>query len=478
MAKKLTKKKFSLILGSVLVLIAAGAAAYFIWLKPKAPVIAETSGVNTTRVRSGDLVISAAGSGTIITESDIQIGFDSTGILEAIYVSVGEKVEAGDELAKLKSDPQLTLNVATAKIAEINARQALEAVDADWKTNLANAQLNYLTAKDELADLTVDRATLNYNRCTDEINETKEADYYQAKDNYERQYDIYDQLYRGRDAEDLGKQEMEATVATAKIQMDTAWANWQYCLGKPSEDEIDIADANISIKQAEVDAYLAEWESMKDGPDADELELKNAELEQAQAELEIAEANLNGLVLTAPVSGTVMEINGIIGTEVGSAFMRLADLSTPILEFYMDESDIANVAVGDDVEVTFDAFEDQIFEGNVIQISPELVSSGNVGYVYGLIELSPSSYAKQIDLPIGMSATIEVIGGRAENALLVPVEALKEVDDDQYAVFKMENGVPRLYEVQVGLMDFTYAQILSGLSLGDEVTTGIVETIQ
>jgi len=71
-----------------------------------------------------------------------------------------------------------------------------------------------------------------------------------------------------------------------------------------------------------------------------------------------------------------------------------------------------------------------------------------------------------------------VIGGRANNTLLVPVEAVRELSPGQYAVFVMENGEPVLTFVEVGLMDFTFAEILSGLDVGDVVTTGIVETGQ
>ena len=75
-----------------------------------------------------------------------------------------------------------------------------------------------------------------------------------------------------------------------------------------------------------------------------------------------------------------------------------------------------------------------------------------------------------------LNATVEVIGGRATNALLVPVEALRELSADQYAVFRMEDGEPKLRMVEVGLMDFTFAEITDGLSAGDVVTTGIVDT--
>ena len=144
----------------------------------------------------------------------------------------------------------------------------------------------------------------------------------------------------------------------------------------------------------------------------------------------------------------------------------------------MDEFDLDSIVVGYEADVTFDAFADQVFKGTVTYVSPELVSSGNVKYVYGLVSLDMSSYAKPFNLPLGMNATVEVIGGRAEGVLLVPVEALKTIDEGQYGVFVMENGVPKLKVVEVGLMDFTSAEIKSGLNLGDEVTTGIVETVQ
>jgi multidrug efflux pump subunit AcrA (membrane-fusion protein) len=72
---------------------------------------------------------------------------------------------------------------------------------------------------------------------------------------------------------------------------------------------------------------------------------------------------------------------------------------------------------------------------------------------------------------------VEVIGGRAENVLLVPVEALREVSLGQYAVFVLgADGEPELRFVEVGLMDISFAEITSGLEMGDTVTTGLVET--
>ena len=75
-----------------------------------------------------------------------------------------------------------------------------------------------------------------------------------------------------------------------------------------------------------------------------------------------------------------------------------------------------------------------------------------------------------------MNAAVDIVGGRAENAILVPVEALRELGPGEFAVFVLQDGEPRLRPVEVGIMDFTFAEIISGLEAGETVTTGIVET--
>ena len=56
----------------------------------------------------------------------------------------------------------------------------------------------------------------------------------------------------------------------------------------------------------------------------------------------------------------------------------------------------------------------------------------------------------------------------------MPVEALREIGDGEYAVFVVENGTPLLTMVQVGLQDYTYAEITSGLNGGETISTGIL----
>jgi multidrug efflux pump subunit AcrA (membrane-fusion protein) len=69
---------------------------------------------------------------------------------------------------------------------------------------------------------------------------------------------------------------------------------------------------------------------------------------------------------------------------------------------------------------------------------------------------------------------VEAIAQRADNAILVPVEALHETEAGSTWVFVLADGQVRLRQVDVGLMSEAYAAITSGLDAGEVVTTGTV----
>lgn len=235
----------------------------------------------------------------------------------------------------------------------------------------------------------------------------------------------------------------------------------------PTTDEI--AAAETAVRQAEL-AY--------------QQVLLNKELDekigvtQAQLSLETAQQALADTELIATLDGTVMGVSGSPGEIVGSGqLITLADLSQPLIEVYLDETDLDKIGVDYEVEVIFDALPDDTFNGHVTEVDPMLSTVNGVSTVRALVLLDESSFSKPQTLPVGLNASVEVIGGRTQNALLVPVEAVREVSPGEYAVFVIgESGEPELRFVEVGLMDFSFAEILSGLEQGDTVSTGLVET--
>jgi multidrug efflux pump subunit AcrA (membrane-fusion protein) len=233
------------------------------------------------------------------------------------------------------------------------------------------------------------------------------------------------------------------------------------------EYELQVAEANLAKARQEYEDY-------EDGPATDELALAEATLANAEDKLALAKEDQSVLELVAPMDGTVMDITADVGAGLGTdSFITLADLKQTLLEVYLDESDLDKVAVGNEAEATFDALPDQTFTGKVTILSPGLQEVSNVQAIRVLVALDEESLTAP--LPVGLSASVDVIAGRAENAVLVPIEALRDLGDGEYAVFVVVDGEPMLRVVEVGLMDITYAEIISGVEEGETVSTGIVQ---
>jgi RND family efflux transporter MFP subunit len=270
-----------------------------------------------------------------------------------------------------------------------------------------------------------------------------------------------------------------AALMDLKNQVTRALANINWCRGTATDAEIAEADANVALAEATLASAQADVESLQNYPDPTDVAIAKAQLASAQAKLALAKEASPTEELLAPMDGTILTINGTVGESVGTnAIFTIANLNQPVLEIYLDETDLNQVGVGYPVQVVFDALPDQTFTGHVVSVDPSLVTSMNVTAVRAVVSLDPESFAKPQTLPIGLSASVEVISSQADNVLLVPVEAVREITTGKYGVFVMENGVPTLKMVQVGLEDYTYAEIISGLNEGDVVTTGVVETGQ
>ncbi|OGO72969.1 MAG: hypothetical protein A2Z49_01450 [Chloroflexi bacterium RBG_19FT_COMBO_56_12] len=465
------------------ILAAAGGGYYYYRIASAAPAEVTDVDVQTATARTGSLVISATGTGTVVSKAEISVGFEKSGVVTELLVNVGDEVDASDVLARAQTeDTEKTIAAAIAN-AELNVlkyQQALDdLVNADNSLELAQAQVTVVEAETNLTDMQEAREKLNYQRCLDSSIENYEAQYYRALNRYNEILDYYKKNYTELPENDPDRLDALATVLNAENEMRTALANVNWCKGTATEAEIAEADANVTLAQATLTAVQAQVTELQNPSDSLDVAIAEAQLSSAQAELELAQETQSVIELTAPISGTVLSVNAIVGESVGTgAVITIADLSQHMLEVYMDESDMNSVGVGFEIEVVFDALPNQTFSGKIISVDPALTNMGGVSAVRALAQIDEASFAKPQTLPMGLSATVEVINSKAENVLLVPVEALREIADGKYAVFVMQNGTPVLTLVEVGIMDYTYAEIISGVNMGDVVTTGIVETGQ
>ncbi|MBN1665604.1 MAG: efflux RND transporter periplasmic adaptor subunit [Anaerolineales bacterium] len=521
------KQKRNLWLALLLVL-ALAAGGFWVYQQYFAPVEAQenVAEVQTAVARRGDLVIYASAAGQVVPATELSIGFPSSGTLSELLVHVGDKVTAGQVLARLQtnsSEADIAISVTAAELTLLEAQEALDQLQANWELQAAQALLGLEAAQQNLADLNnpvlqqaqaqlalaqaqedLNNAQINYNRSQQTASQANiDAAYATmiiAQDNLESAQERFDRV-ADKPVDDLSRAQAQSSLSAAQQHYAAAVASYNAMLGTSDETEKAIAQANLAVTQAKLVqaqanwesaqdgptpgeialaeaqfvAAQAEWERIKDGPDPAEIYAAEVKLANAEAKFESAKEQLANIELLAPSDGTILSISASVGESVGTgAIITLADLSRPLLEIYLDETDLDKVAVGFEVEVVFDAIPEEIFKGQVIEVSPALVSVSGVSAVKALVQLE--DFSKPQTLPIGLNAAVDVIGGRAEAAILVPVEALRELGPDEYAVFVMTNGEPKLRIVSVGLIDFTVAEITSGLEAGEVVTTGIVET--
>jgi len=510
------KKPVWIIILLVLLAVGGGGYAYYtaVYLPTQTPV--ETETLQTAKVRRGDLVVSAGAAGSLVPVQEAALSFRSGGTLAELTVRPGDAVTAGQILARLdEADAQAqlaqaetNLRLAQNKLAEADTTSA----QAEANLHLAELKLESLLTGPEPSAVAIAQANLDSAQAdmdallagpTDDDIAVAVVEIEQAAIAVKQAQAAYDTIAW---ADDAGATPQAAALQSATLAYEKTLAAYRQKIAEASPEQIAAAQAKLTQAQQQLNDLQA-------GPDEADIAAAQIAVEQAQANLlaaqnmtaleigveqaqlniDTARRNLEALALRAPFAGIVTDVTAVAGEMVGTnPLITMFDSSRAWLELYLDETDLDKLTVGNEVEVIFDALPDLTFSGQIIRINPSLIVVDGVPVVSALAELDdpesteniePVAYsdgdpapAPGVKLMPGMNAAVEVIAGRAEDTLLVPVEALRELGPGQYAVFVMTDGQPRLRPVKVGLQDLTYAEILDGLEQGEEVTTGIIAT--
>jgi len=456
-------RKTLLFLIPVAALAGIGAVAYF-GASASAAAGGDEEELQTATARRGDLSLVATGTGTLIPATEVDLGFDTSGELAQILVVVGDVVEVGQVLARLEpTSAETALAEAEAELREMTSPLAVAQAHlavADAQEALESAQYTYTVRQEG-------------HRATQDTVEGAKARLAQAKEGLASAKEAYDRAEGSAE-----KARAYDRYASAKSSYNSALATYNWYTGHPTEIqqaqlEADVAIAGARLAEAQALVAALTGDQLPEGASGSGL----TALQKAQAAVVAARQNLESTGLHAPMAGTITAINGTVGETVGgSSVMTLMDLRQPHVEFYLDQTDIDKASDGLEVEVTFDAYPDVVYSGTVTGIDPVLTTSGGVSAVHGFAALTPQAGESAPRLLVGLSAAVDVIAGRVENAVLVPIEALREITPGTYAVFVVDSaGALEMRMVEVGLQNETFAAITSGLEAGEIVSTGIVE---
>ena len=218
----------------------------------------------------------------------------------------------------------------------------------------------------------------------------------------------------------------------------------------------------------------------------EDLEDAQYNYDTAESSLSKTESDLNETIITAPMDGIVVGEPKTAGTMAvqgnsnPTVIMTIADLSKKQILAKVDETDIGNVKVGQQATFTVDTYTGKTFTAKVSKISQTDVSnswntnssstssssnSNSVIYYYVVLDVDDP---ENLLLP-AMTARVEIITAEKDDALAVPISALKTDCQGSYVVVDLGRGQTENRYVETGIYSDEYVEIVSGLSDGDSI---------
>lgn len=271
--------------------------------------------------------------------------------------------------------------------------------------------------------------------------------------------------------------------------VDQAQANLVRAQADVQRLDVGLADAAVKLQRARelaarqlIPATDLDTASVaRDSLDA-QVKSARAAVTQARAALRQVQVNLEKTVISSPIDGIVIARNVDVGQTVAASlqaptlFVIAADLSRMQVNASIDESDLGQIAAGQKVAFTVDAYQGKRFSGTVeqVRLNPTVVS--NV-VTYAAIISAPNPL---LELKPGMTANVTVEVSRRDNALRVPNAALRFRPSDEVlealglqpaqatppkgaaVVWQQSGGTIQAVPVRVGASDGVNTELVDG----------------
>ena len=378
------------------------------------------------------IIQSVSGTGSVNLSSSASVSPETSGTVSGLGVALGDTVKKGQTLFSVVStDLEQALITATNSY-----NQALKSA-GDAEISLAKAQNN-------LDDLEYQRT--------------------------HQQWGYYD--YGNAQLASLKSTPPSTTTSTTARPSTTTTS--QPRTTSTTVSDLDIRIAEEQVTSAELSVVVAQ-----------------SNITLAKMALDQAKKDMTNKDVTAPLEGTITEINVSNGDTVSgssssksssssssssssqassSAAMVITDLSVWNVTVTLAEADIGSVKTGQKATLAFDALPNISLTGKVSTVSPSGTNSS------GVVSYSATVVPDVGDASIkgGMTVSVNIITLVAADVIGVPNAAVKAATDGSKYVQILENGKPANQTVEVGVSDSTYTEITSGLTEGQEVITRTV----
>ena len=390
--------KRAIVLFSLVAITVISTAGYLGFATTETPTPTPTP--QTVAVTICDVEQTVTAPGNLVNVNQADIHMPATGRLSTVSVRVGDRVRKGQVLAEL--DPVTT----------------------------TQAQLDLLTAQEELEKLQRRRTSLDYPRATDDFIQDLRKQLKAAKHAVDELDDA------ARNAEDpMLRGQLLANLATAKENQKSLESKLSWYTSNPTASEIIAADSELALAQAKYDA---------------------------------AKAVLDSLQIKAPIAGIVFAVSAE-GGQTYPAETTLFTIGNPkALEVIANvtEEDYPLVAPGQAAEIFFDARPDVTIQGRVERIIPKRIEGDRPLYeIYLSLDEVPDGLAD------GMTSDTAITISKHEGVLCLP-RAIVRASGANTTSVRVWDGVQTVTkEITLGLRGDTYVEVVSGLRDGEQVIT-------
>jgi HlyD family secretion protein len=201
------------------------------------------------------------------------------------------------------------------------------------------------------------------------------------------------------------------------------------------------------------------------------------DVEQSKSRITLARTTLERMTLRAPFDGVVADISGELGEYATPSppgiptqpAIDLIDDSCLYVSAPIDEVDAAKLRIGQRSRITLDAIKGRTFGGKVRRIAPYVLDLEKQARTVE-VEVEFDKLAGDENLLVGYSADVEIIHDVRQNVLRVPAQALLE---GNRVLLYGGKGVLEERKVSIGLSNWEYAEVTSGLKQGDRVVLSL-----
>lgn len=503
---------------SIIVVLGLVAGGYFYFGGGEKPAF------DIAEAKRSDLIQEVSVTGRVKPARSVELAFEKSGKVSAVYADVGKQVSAGQTLVVLENSELIAQRLqaeagvesAQAKLAELKRGTRSEEIEVQ-EAKVANAKTTIEDAKKNLVDKLQDAYTKSddavrgkadqifTNPLTQNpqlvpwaIDSSLESDVEWRRllieGNIFRVWKPYvDQLTINSDLTEYvsttRKYLDDIKIFLDKLALIINNPNTSYVVNGTSQTmpsnwktdistvrtNINTALSNLSaaeekLKTAESNLMLEEKNLAlkKAGTVEEQIAAQEAQVKQVQANLQNYDAQIAKTIIRAPISGTVTKQDAKVGEIVSAntAIVSLISASQFEIEANIPEADIAKVKLGNTAKATLDAYGSDVeFDIKVVAIDPaETILDGVATY-----KTTFQFAEKDERIKSGMTANIDVSTEKRENVIVIPQRAVITRNGDKI-VRILNSETPKEVKVKTGLRGSDgNIEITEGVNEGDKV---------